>query len=226
MTHEEDRLNRRRRERIARVKRILRWMPRRSNVHRYPVLKWFARAARDRSYLWSFRVGRAVPALYAGSILSLMPLYGIQLPLAVAFAFVLRANLPLLFSLQFITNPITLLPAYFAGFQVGRAVLSLFSIETPHLNMAEMRLLMDAVKAGHWAMNLKYLAAVWGITSLGSLILGTFLGSITSLFYKLAAYEVTVSYRRLKDLQQRRQEAARQQEIPQPSTPRNPHQNG
>ena len=211
MTLEEDRLHRQRRERIARVKRILRWMPRRSNVHRYPVLKWFARAAVKRSFLWSFRVRKVVPAIYAGCILALLPLYGIQLPLAVLLAFALRANLPILFSLQFITNPLTVLPCYLASYQVGRVVLNLFGIETHHLNMTEMRALFVAIQSGNLGYNLKYLLTVWSITSLGSLILASFLATIGSTVYKLAAYEVSISYRRLKELQEKSQTAAGRQ---------------
>lgn len=207
MNPEEDRLHRRRRGRIARVKRILRWMPRRTNIHRYPVLRWFAAAARKRNYLWCFRVRTAIPALYAGCILALLPFYGIQLPLAVGLAFLIRANLPILFSLQFITNPLTLLPAYFACYQIGRVVLNLFGIESPQLNMAEMKVLIDALRNGNWAINLKYLGAVWSMTALGGLILGTFTATLASVLYKLAAYEVSVSYARLKALQEKRSKA-------------------
>lgn len=211
MTQEEDRLNRRRRERIARVKRILRWMPRRSNVHRYPVLKWFAKATFKRSYLWSFRVRAAVPALYAGSILALLPIYGIQLPAAVGLAFLVRANLPILFSLQFITNPLTVLPAYFTSYQVGKVVLALFGVSGPNVNMAEMKAFLDTIRTHDLGVNLKYLATLWSITCLGSLILGVFLATVGAAIYKVAAYEVGVSVRRLKDLQQRRQEAQAQE---------------
>jgi uncharacterized protein (DUF2062 family) len=204
MTLEEHRLHRQRRERIARVKRFLRWMPRRSNVHRYPVLKWFTRAIHKRSYLWCFRVRKVIPAIYAGCILSLLPVYGIQIPLAVALAFLLRANLPILFSLQFITNPVTVLPCYFAAYQTGRVILNLFGIDSPQLNMAEMKILIDALQEGNWGYNLKYLATVWSITFLGGSALGSFLAAIASAFYRLAAYEVDVSYRRLKELQAKR----------------------
>ncbi|NDV61214.1 DUF2062 domain-containing protein [Puniceicoccales bacterium CK1056] len=210
MTQEEHRLNRRRLERIARVKRVLRWMPRRANVHRYPVLRWFASATRKRSYLWCFRVKNAIPALYAGCILALLPLYGIQLPIAVGLAFLLRANLPILTSTIFITNPFTILPAYFACFQIGRVLLNIFGVDTPQINMAEMKLLIDALQSGNWAMNLLYLANIWWVTALGGIILGTSLATIAAGIYKLAAYEVMVSVKRLKELQKKRQEQVAQ----------------
>jgi uncharacterized protein (DUF2062 family) len=206
MTQEEHRMKRQRHERIARVKRILRMMPRRTNVHRIPILKWFAHAARKRSYLWSFRIRTVVPALYAGCILSLLPIYGIQLPLAVLFSFVLRANLPLLTTLQFITNPLTVLPAYYTAYQVGRVILMPFGIESPSLAMSEMKLLIDSLEAGNWGFNIRYLATVWSITALGGTIIGTFLGALGSGIYRLAAYEVDVFNRRLKELQQKRLE--------------------
>ena len=207
MIHEEQRLYRQRSERIARVKRWLRWMPRRTNVHRYPVLKWFAKAARKRSYLWCFRVRSAIPALYAGCILAMLPLYGVQLPLAALLAFALRANLPILATTQFITNPVTAVPLYFAAYQTGRVIFNLFGWESPHLNMAEMKALIHALEAGNWGFNIRYLWKVWLVTSLGGTILGTFMASVASILYRLAAYEVSVSYRRLRELQARRQTA-------------------
>ena len=204
MTQDEHLMNKQRHERIARVKRILRIMPRRATVHKFPVLKWFAAAARKRSYLWSFRVKMVVPAFYAGCILSLLPLYGIQLPLAVALSFLLRANLPLLTTLQFITNPLTALPVYFTAYQIGRVILHPFGVGSPSLNMSEMNILIESLKAGNWGFNLNYLATVWSITALGGCILGTFLGALASGMYRLAAYEVDNFNKRLKELQQKR----------------------
>ncbi len=207
MTTEESRLYRLRQERVARVKRLLRRMPRRSNVHKYPVLKWFASAARKRSYLWSFRVRYMIPAFYAGCIITILPIYGIQLPLAVLFAFLLRANLPVLTSLQFITNPLTAVPIYFAAFQVGRVVMNLFGMETPQLNMHQLRFLLETFRDGEWGPNLRYMGTVWLLTCLGGIILGTFLGALLSGFYRLAAYEVVVFNKRIRELQKKRQES-------------------
>ena len=51
-------------KRIRRLKKWMRPLPRRSNIHRYPVLKWFSKFAYERSYLWSFRSKTIVPALF------------------------------------------------------------------------------------------------------------------------------------------------------------------
>lgn len=204
MCSEEDRLRRQRHARIARVKKILRVLPRRSNVHRYPGLKWFARAARERLYLWSFRVNRVVPALYAGCILGLQPLYGVQIPLSVLVAFWLRANLPVLVGLQFLSNPFTVVPLYYAVYQIGKASLNLIGIETPALTLQGMRTFLDIFVSGQLLLNLGYLLTIWSVTALGGLIFGSFLATMASIFYKFAAREVDISYHRLRELQHQR----------------------
>lgn len=204
MIHEEEMLHRQRRERVARVKRVLRWMPRKATMHRYPGLKWFTSLAIKRAYIWSFRTNAAVPALYAGSILAFLPLYGIQLPLAVLLAFALRANLPILTSLQFITNPLTVLPVYYTGYQIGRQALNLVGVESPIINMAEMRRLMTISDGDTVMDNIVYISKIWLCTSLGGAILGTFLAAVAATLYKMGAAEVTHSYKRLKELQAKR----------------------
>jgi hypothetical protein len=201
LRQEEQNLHRLRRERIARTKKILRWMPRRSNVHKYPVLKWFAIAARKRLYFWSFRVNAVVPAIYAGTILALLPLYGIQIPLALLCAYIFRANLPILTSLQFITNPLTVIPIYLTSYQIGRVILKLFTYDSPHLSMGEMSAILRSFQEGNWVSNIEYFLKVWLITGLGGLVLGLAIASIASAFYKFTAKEVALSYERLKQIQ-------------------------
>lgn len=215
MTQEEMQLKQLQASRAARVKKILRFMPRRANVHKYPVLKWFASSVRDRDYLWTFRVKSAIPALYAGCILTFMPLYGIQLALALAFAFLLRANLPILVGLQLISNPLTILPIYYIAYQIGRLFVMIVGVEGPHLNMQELDLLLRSFRAGEWGANLRYFLFVFGLTNLGGAIIGTFIGTVLSILYKIGAYEVTATYERIRHFQQQR---AAVQQIKQDST--------
>ncbi len=98
--------------RRGRLRRLLRKLPQRANLHRYPVIKWFAEHARTRPYLWSFKRAQVMPALYVGSVVSLLPFYGIQLFVAFAAALLFRANLTIMVALQFITNPLTIVPIY------------------------------------------------------------------------------------------------------------------
>lgn len=115
-----------RKERFARIKRVkqmLRYMPRRAVFHKYPLIGRFAEIARRRAYLWSFKYPHMRPAFYAGSILSFLPLMGVQLPIAFALALLFRANFMVLGGLQFITNPFTAAPIYYATHQAGAYVI-------------------------------------------------------------------------------------------------------
>jgi uncharacterized protein (DUF2062 family) len=109
--------------RFRRWKQLLRFVPRRAAMHRYPFVGRFAAAARRRAYLWSFKPQHLRPAFYAGSILSLMPVMGVQLPLAFVLALLLRANFMILGGLQFITNPFTAAPIYYATYELGHNVI-------------------------------------------------------------------------------------------------------
>ncbi|MBI2514232.1 MAG: DUF2062 domain-containing protein [Opitutae bacterium] len=109
--------------RIRRVKQMLKFMPRRAVMHKYPLIGRFAALARKRAYLWSLKPQHMRPALYAGSILSLLPVMGVQLPLALLLSLLLRANFMVLGGLQFITNPFTAAPIYYATHQLGAYVI-------------------------------------------------------------------------------------------------------
>ncbi|NBB78403.1 MAG: DUF2062 domain-containing protein [Verrucomicrobia bacterium] len=199
MTVEESDLEATKWRRIRRVKKWLRPLPRRATIHRYPILKFFAESARKRIYLWSFRVENAVPAIYAGCILSLLPLYGLQIVGAFLLAIWLRANLPILVGLQFISNPITVIPIWFAAYRVGRTCLGLFGIEVDRLTRAEVRILLDNFIHGAWGEKFTQLFIVFSVTSLGALILGSFFGLLGSIFYRIVANRTAASYTLLRD---------------------------
>ncbi|HBD19346.1 MAG TPA: hypothetical protein DC063_04120 [Arenimonas sp.] len=113
---------------LARRRRLRRWLrplPRRANVARYPVVKWFADAARKRPYLWSFKRKHVLVSLYAGAVLALMPVYGLQLLLGLALAVWLRGNLTVMTALQMVTNPLTLGPIYYATHALGAWLIGL-----------------------------------------------------------------------------------------------------
>ena len=105
------------------LKRLLRFAPRRAAFHRYPLVGRFAAAARRRASLWSFKSVHVRPAFYIGSVLSLLPVMGIQLPLAFLLSLVTRTNVMVTGALQFITNPLTAAPVYYATYRVGKFVL-------------------------------------------------------------------------------------------------------
>jgi hypothetical protein len=113
---------------LARRRRLRRWLrplPRRANVARYPVIKWFAEAARKRPYLWSFKRPQVLASLYAGSVLALMPVYGLQLLIGLLLAMLVRGNLTVMIALQMITNPLTLAPIYVGTHALGSWLIGL-----------------------------------------------------------------------------------------------------
>ena len=194
MTAEESEFNQTKWRRIRRVKKWLRPLPRRTNIHRYPILKFFTEVARKRICIWSFRLENAVPAIYTGSILTLMPLYGIQVPLAIILALLLRANLPIIVGLQVVSNPLTILPIWFAAYQIGRMILSVIGINVDPLNREEVRLLLDNFIHAAWGAKFDVLATVFSVTSLGAIVMGIFFGLIASFAYRIVASRTASSY--------------------------------
>ncbi|MGB0257507.1 MAG: DUF2062 domain-containing protein [Coraliomargarita sp.] len=198
MVHFEKELFKVKSRRIRRVKKWLRPLPRRATIHRYPVLKYFSEAARKRIYIWSFRTENAVPAIYIGCVLTLLPIYGIQLPLAFLFALIFRANLPILAGLQMVTNPFTALPIYFSLYQVGRNCVNLAGIDALPLTRADVSRIIDNFNSGEWGSNIDRMLTVFGLTSLGAIIIGIFFGVILSFTYRIAAKRTAASYAHLR----------------------------
>lgn len=175
MTSEEKIQQARRHARIRRVKQFLKWMPRRSNVDRYPVLKWFSKATRARPYLWSFRAPQVSPALYAGAIIAFLPLMGIQILVAFAAAIFLRANLPIAVGLQAITNPISAGFIYLSTYRIGRSLMEFFHVGTD----------LNPVVKG------------FNATLVGGVVVGAFLGGVLDLLYRAGAREAAKHQQRV-----------------------------
>mgnify|MGYP003971818525 FL=1 len=172
-----------RRRRIRRLKKWMRPLPRRSNIHRYPVLKWFSGMARRRVFLWSFRSREMVTALFLGLIVAFMPLVGIQMLIVFFLALWFRANLPVIVALQWVSNPFTMGPIYFADYQIGLAMMELFSI-APEPNP----LLQPDYDWAHFELrDLGALLDTFPPMMLGGLALGSFIGLVVSVAYKWLA---------------------------------------
>jgi uncharacterized protein (DUF2062 family) len=185
-TQAEQQLLEKRRRRIKLTKRLLRPLPRRATLHRYPVIKWFADTARSRPYLWTFRVSAVIPSIYAGSILSLLPLYGVQIALAFALALLLRANLPVLVALQFVTNPLSAGPIYYTTLKVGHYVSETLGLYQPESTI------------GHGAHSL----------FIGGIVCGTVLGLVLALVYRFLAYEASKHHWHLPRIRRKSDDSA------------------
>ena len=176
--------------RIRRVKKWLRPLPRKGNIHRYPILKWFAETARKRSYLWSFRVKEVIPALYAGCIITCMPLQGVQIPLAFGAALLLRANLPILVALQFASNAFTLVPLYLADYYVGDYILSFFNNTADVAAAEEVAEIAEIAQKTSWTdmLNVKKGLHIAAASMIGGALIGYVFGLILSLAYRYLAW--------------------------------------
>lgn len=183
-------------QRKRRLRRLLRTLPRRANIARYPVLKWFAATARRSWFLWSFKSGPLRRAIYFGSVLALMPLMGIQLPLSLLLCLLVRANLPVCAALQLITNPLTAVPLYGMTYLVGHWIIY-------HLSGSPGA--YDPAAALALAQSGDLLSAagdVVGSLVLGAVVVGLAVGLVVDLGWRLMAWEARVfrdRYRRLRE---------------------------
>jgi uncharacterized protein (DUF2062 family) len=170
-------------KRIRRIKRLMRPLPRRSNIHKYPVLKWFSSTAYKRSYLWSFKGSAIKPALFWGMIVSFSPLVGIQMLIAFFVSLIMRANLPVIVALQWISNPFTMGPIYFADYKIGCTIFNLIGYK-----IERNPILSSDYDWAHFKFkDLLDLLDTFPPMFLGGAVLGIFFGVVSVFFYKMLA---------------------------------------
>ncbi len=179
--------------RIRRAKWFLRFMPRRARLHHYPLIGRFADFARQRDYLWSFRIESVRPALYVGSIIALLPLLGIQVAVAFGLALLTRANVMLLVGLQFITTPFTALPIYYGTYYIGSTVVAAVGMETTAevLNseeelIQELESLDESISQSNPVTPRQWGNAIIAMM-VGGLICGVILGGILDLIWRFVS---------------------------------------
>ncbi len=207
MTKEEDYLRERHFARIRWTKWLLRPLPRRAMLHRYPFLKRFAAMARRRSYLWSFRSRDVVPALYAGWVLTCVPLYGVQVASAFVLALVLRANLPVLVGLQLISNPLTVPVIYTTAYFTGDFILDLTGGVAPPREMP-----LSAEDSGLLMKSM----GIYIRTFIGGALIGYICGFFSSLLYHFFTRRAGRAIARLKELKTKPASPEKEKEPHQP----------
>ncbi|MDR2720888.1 MAG: DUF2062 domain-containing protein [Puniceicoccales bacterium] len=156
-------------------------------MHRYPVLNRFADAAKRRSYLWSFRTSEVVSAFYIGWILTFIPMPTIcQMAFAFVMAVLCRANVMILMGLQLLSNTFTFLFFWTITHKAGAAIVSIFGTDVANV-------LQETVSGGGFTWTLSNCSRVlvhWVATMLvGALTLGSALGFISAMIYKIFARE-------------------------------------
>ena len=132
-----------------------------------------------------------VPAIYFGILVSLMPLVGVQMLVVTLMAlFLVRANLPVLVGLQWISNPLTMGPIYYADYKIGMAMLELVGL-APEINP----ILRPDYDWGNFKWrDLAGLVDTFPPMMLGGLALGSFAGLIVVATYKFLAMRTKARY--------------------------------
>lgn len=113
--------------RVRRVKKLLRLLPQKTRLERYPIIGRFAARARKSAFLWSFRSQEVFPAFLMGWIICLTPLLGCHFLLALGCAFFFRANLLILAGLQLVSNPLTIPFLWPIIYRVGKLLVEIFA---------------------------------------------------------------------------------------------------
>lgn len=185
-----------RKERFARIRRakwFLRFMPRRARLHRYPLIGRFADMARKRDYLWSFRTESVRPALYAGAIVALLPLLGVQIAVAFVLALLFRANVMILVGLQFITTPFTAPPLYYATYHVGLVAIEAVGFDTEAHIVQDDAALIEELESIDQSLGEpeRTWPQRWGTTLIalivGGLIVGGLIGLALDIIWRFAS---------------------------------------
>ncbi len=182
------------------VKRILKPLPRRAMLHKYPFIKWFAKGARKCPYLWSFRVHEVVLAILIGSIIAFTPLYGFHIPLAFLLALVLRANLSITVALQLIANnPFTALPLLAFDYELGFHIFKYFNILPEGLNSGSAKACIDHLCSTHSVVQMFSKGAdIFWMMLVGGVISGFVFSLIVILLYRFLAWYLHHRYGKIK----------------------------
>lgn len=179
----------RRRRRVRRLKKVLRLLPQKSHLERYPLLKHCADRARKSAFLWSFRRQEAFPAFLFGWILCFMPLLGFHFILAVALSFLLRSNVLIMCAIQLATMPLTLPLIWPLVYQVGCFTIGLLSPGNENFLLP-----FDSLSSA--GLSLLQMGAV---LTLGGVLVGIFLGYLSILFYEIFSRRLRNERRLLAD---------------------------
>lgn len=113
----------------------MRPLPRKSNIHRYPLLKYIAPTARKCTYLWEFRPQNVLVGIWIGWFIALIPIYGGQMFLVFLLCLPFRGNAIIAMALQWITNPLTIPPILFAQYKIGDFLYRFFGGNPPNLDL-------------------------------------------------------------------------------------------
>ncbi len=102
-------------------KRLKKLLPTPEKLLESRLLKLFAPHLGD-PRLWHFNRHNLNKAVYIGVLSAFFPLPG-QMLIALVFSLIFRANVPMALGLTWITNPLTTLPIFYAGYYIGAKIM-------------------------------------------------------------------------------------------------------
>ncbi len=179
--------------RKRRLRRLLKLLPRRAAMARARLPSWLRAALQKSWFLWSFKRGPVLRAVYFGSVLALLPLLGVQLFLSAVLCLGLRANFPITATLQFITNPFTIVPIYGLTYLVGYSLLNFFSSNPdPYTPGAVLAMIAAGEFSGTGDVVLSLLV--------GGVIVGLAVALVIDFGWRLLAWEARIFKARFEQL--------------------------
>lgn len=183
-------------------KRLKNLLPTPEKILESRILQLFAPHLAD-PRLWQFNRHSLNKAVYIGVLSAFFPLPG-QMLLALIGALIFRANVPMALGLTWITNPLTTLPVFYAGYYIGAKLLSvpMISLRVIGRMIADFSLWVLADGANPFI-------TYKGTVSIAAFCLGlTLLAIITSIICGLA-FKVIWRYRTVVSWQKRSQESSK-----------------
>lgn len=102
-------------------RRLRKWIPTPGKLRQHRSLKMFG-SWMEETHLWQLSRITTARAFAIGLYCAMLPVPG-QMIISTALAIVFSANIPLSFSLIFITNPFTMPAVYFAAYKLGAWIL-------------------------------------------------------------------------------------------------------
>ena len=113
----------------------------------------------------------------------MLPIVGVQMLVVFFIALVVRANLPIIVAIQWISNPISMGPIYFADYQIGMVFLHLLGID-----YERNRLLNSEYNWSEFTLaDLKTLLDTFPPMLVGGSIIGISVGVVSVFLYKLVS---------------------------------------
>ena len=164
-------------------------------------LKLFAPQLAD-PRLWHFNRHSLNKAVYIGVLSAFFPLPG-QMLLALIGALIFRANVPMALGLTWITNPVTSLPVFYAGYYVGAKILD--------VPMISLRLIGSMIADfSLWALSdgANPFITYKGTVSLTAVCLGLTILAIVSSIVCGLAFKAIWRYKTITSWQKRQQNSS------------------